>query len=86
MELDFSVVRTKDELMDWMGKNFSFPSFWGENWDAVEECLHDYCLSDVTIETINESEMEEEMVEEMAIFQQIVDDFNQSEEAQITFA
>jgi len=86
MELDLSVVRTKDELMDWLGKNFSFPSFWGENWDAVEECLHDYCLSDVIIEVENESEMEDEMVEEMAIFQKIVDDFNQSEEAQITFS
>lgn len=86
MELDLAIVKTKDELMEWIGKNFSFPSFWGENWDAVEECLHDYCTSDVMIEVENESEMTEEMTEELAIFQSIIDDFNQSEEVQINFS
>lgn len=83
MQLDLAIVKTKGALMEWIQENFGLPEYFEKNWDAVEECLRDYCLSDVEIEIVNEGKMADDMEEELETLRAIIDDFNASEDVQI---
>jgi len=34
-------VRTKSQFLGLIGRSLSFPSWYGRNWDALEDCLTD---------------------------------------------
>jgi RNAse (barnase) inhibitor barstar len=36
-----SGIRSKDVLLEELGKELLFPDYYGANWDAFEECLRD---------------------------------------------
>jgi hypothetical protein len=38
---DVGKVSTKEQLMDLLAGVFNFPDYFGQNWDALEECLRD---------------------------------------------
>ena len=76
MKLDLTQVTTKEALMTWLKESFSFPEYFGANWDAVAECLLDTCTEDVTIEIVNEGAATDEMKLEMAILRNVVEEFN----------
>lgn len=38
-ELDASAVASKDELLALLGRALRLPPYYGNNWDALEECL-----------------------------------------------
>lgn len=72
MKLDLAVIRTKEELMDWLEENFHFPEYFGRNWDAVDECLRDMGPGDMTLEILNENEISDEMKSEMEILKLVM--------------
>jgi RNAse (barnase) inhibitor barstar len=39
--VDASAVRTKSQFLGLLGRTLSFPSWYGRNWDALEDCLTD---------------------------------------------
>jgi len=39
--LDGSTIDSKDALLSQLASAFQFPSYFGHNWDAAEECLRD---------------------------------------------
>ena len=41
VRLDLDAAADDGELMDALASGFSFPDYFGRNWDAVEECLRD---------------------------------------------
>lgn len=41
VELDGTRIEGKDDLLDALAAGFSFPDYFGGNWDALEECLRD---------------------------------------------
>jgi RNAse (barnase) inhibitor barstar len=41
VRIDGSRIGDADELMDALAVGFSFPDYFGRNWDAVDECLRD---------------------------------------------
>ena len=43
IELNFQKILTKSDLMIWFKNNFKFPDYFGQNWDAVIDCLGDFC-------------------------------------------
>jgi len=36
-------VRDKDSLFEQISVVFGFPDYFGKNWDAFDECFHDFC-------------------------------------------
>jgi RNAse (barnase) inhibitor barstar len=45
--IDGQAIRSKSAFMEAFAKGMNFPSYFGNNWDAFEECLTDldWCLS-----------------------------------------
>lgn len=41
VEIDASAARTKSQMLGLLGKALAFPSWYGRNWDALEDCLTD---------------------------------------------
>ena len=39
--LDGDVLTSKEAMLREVGMALSFPDYYGQNWDALEECLHD---------------------------------------------
>ena len=39
--VDASAIRTKSQFLGLLGRTLSFPSWFGRNWDALEDCLTD---------------------------------------------
>lgn len=40
-KLDATPIRTKSQFLGLLGRSLSFPSWFGRNWDALEDCLTD---------------------------------------------
>ena len=40
-ELDASAINDKSDLMAALSKGLEFPDYFGNNWDALDECLRD---------------------------------------------
>jgi RNAse (barnase) inhibitor barstar len=84
LELDLSVIQTKEELMEWLRKSFDFPGYFGGNWDAVEECLYDSCAEDTEILLMNEDDLSDELETELPRLERILKNFNNAGELSIT--
>lgn len=84
MELDLSVIQTKQDLMGWFYHNFNFPDYFGSNWDAVDECLRDYCKGDVTIMVKSVEQITPEIKENFPILKSVIADFNEYGKVKIT--
>ncbi len=41
LRIDGSTLEDKEELLDTIAEGFGFPDWFGQNWDALEECLRD---------------------------------------------
>lgn len=81
MILDFSKVKTKKDLMEWFSNSFNFPDYFGRNWDAVDECLADYCKENTTVKIKNLDKISPEI--DFEKLQSIINDFNRENQFKI---
>ena len=42
LTIDLAGITSRDELHDMLADAFQFPSYYGRNWDAFDECVRDY--------------------------------------------
>lgn len=53
MIIDLKNCSSKEELFRIIESRFSFPDWWGKNWDALSDCLNDENLNKLNNETID---------------------------------
>jgi RNAse (barnase) inhibitor barstar len=41
LEIDVGTAKTPEELHDLLFEAFQFPDYYGNNWDAFDECIRD---------------------------------------------
>jgi RNAse (barnase) inhibitor barstar len=41
VQMDGRTARTKEELLRQLGEALRFPEYFGQNWDALDDCLRD---------------------------------------------
>ncbi len=41
--VDLKNIDTKEKLLALISEGMNFPEYFGKNWDALSECLDDYC-------------------------------------------
>jgi RNAse (barnase) inhibitor barstar len=46
MNVDVSAARSPEELHTLLAKAFGFPDYYGQNWDAFDECIRDVPVPD----------------------------------------
>jgi len=46
LEIDVSEVRSREELHELLYQAFGFPEYYGQNWDAFDECIRDVVAPD----------------------------------------
>ena len=49
LNLDFSTVKHFSDIHKLIKKAFKFPDFYGENLDALWDCMRDYCEFDLHV-------------------------------------
>lgn len=49
LKLDFSTVEHFSDIHKLIKETFKFPDFYGENLDALWDCMRDYCMFDLHI-------------------------------------
>ncbi|MCS6787367.1 MAG: barstar family protein [Thiobacillaceae bacterium] len=54
LRLDARTVAHKEGLLRALGELLRFPDYYGENWDALEECLHDLAWWDGPVHVLIE--------------------------------
>lgn len=52
-EIDCSEIRSKLDFMRAMDKAFGFPPYFGENWDALWDCMRDLYWIDESVIVLN---------------------------------
>lgn len=85
MELNFEKIKSKKDLLTWISTHFNFPAYFWRNWDAVDECLSDFCIKDITISIKNPEMKTKEIENEIKIFEEIIQNFNASWDVKIHF-
>ncbi len=77
--LDFSRCRTWYELHALLKERFGLPEYYGQNWDALWDCLDDLFWDDetLTVELRGYSEMNEELREYAATMLEVFDEIHE---------
>lgn len=76
MEIDFTKIKSKQDLIIKIKQDFDFPDYCENNWDAVEECLNDYCKKNIKINIKNIEKIEDSLKNDFIIFLQVISYYN----------
>ena len=82
--LDFTGCKYLGEIHKVLKERFGFPDYYGENWDALWDCLSYYTLEDLRVEIKGLQSLPEEFDEDVQIMLEVFDDVHK-ETPNITF-
>jgi RNAse (barnase) inhibitor barstar len=76
VKLDLEAIKTTQALFETLAKEFDFPDYFGHNWDAFDECLADFCSTNIVIMVINIQSADPEMVEALELLKKCAMEFS----------
>lgn len=83
LEIDVGTVTTRQELHDLLFQAFQFPSYYGSNWDAFDECIRDVRVPSV-IEITHFETLRSRLPREAQLMSDCLQGFVESHEPKIT--
>ena len=72
--LDFSKIKTDDEMHQLLKDTFNFPDFYGRNWDAFWDMINDYINTPVIVKIVGLNKLPYELKEESEIMLKVFSD------------
>jgi RNAse (barnase) inhibitor barstar len=82
LKIDVSQVSTRQELHSLLAESFRFPDYYGQNWDAFDECIRDVELPP-HVEIIGLDSLRVRLPREAELFQRCIAHFVQEREHDI---
>jgi len=83
LEIDVGAAKTPRELQDLLFDAFQFPDYYGRNWDAFDECIHDVAVPSI-VRIIHFEALRLRLPREAELMSRCLEDFVQSHEPKIT--
>lgn len=80
IELNFNIPHTKSQLHDYLREKFDFPYYYGNNLDALYDCLTDICEPTAVGMIFSYTDYDEEDHDLMAYFDKVKKVFRDAEE------
>ena len=74
--LDFSKCRYISEIHRVLKEGFDFPDYYGENWDALWDCLSDYCEGPLKVQIKGLSSLPKKFDSEIKIMLDVFKDLH----------
>lgn len=84
MDIDFKIIKSKQSLMERLKQIFNFPNYFGYNFDALEECLNDYCKNNYKLTIKNINKINPELKDDFIKLLEILGTFNTEHKNKIT--
>ena len=80
VEIDLLGASTKEEVHDRIAQALGFPDYYGRNWDAFDECIHDLSEPVSHIRITGVAALEAQLPREARLLRKCFQDYQQSDD------
>jgi ribonuclease inhibitor len=80
VRIDLFGASTKEEVHHRIAQALGFPDYYGRNWDAFDECIHDLAVPVSHIRIIGVAALEAQLPREARLLRECFEDYQQSDD------